>query len=45
MAKELIDAYIQNKKDSMDDAALKESMNPYASSKSQSVYELGIRKR
>ena len=45
MAKELIDAYIKNKKDSMDDEALKESMNPYASSKSPSVYELGIRKR
>ena len=44
-AKEIIDAYIMGKKSSLDDKALKESMNPYASSKSQSVYELGIRKR
>ena len=45
MAKELVDAYIANKKASLDDEVLKESMNPYAISKSPNVFKLGIRKR
>ena len=44
-AKEIIDAYILGKKSSLDDDSLKERMNPYASSKSPSVFELGIRRR
>lgn len=43
MAKELINAYIENKESSLDDETLKESMNPYGSSKSPSIHQLHIR--